>query len=108
MGDPTPPTPVPPPLPVLTGARPGDEGLLDEGPCLFYYRLSYRRRFLRTLYFAPLNVAFLILPMRPPWSEWRLVLFVLAMVGSAVQAGIEYRRWQQRKRAQEAAQAGPC
>jgi hypothetical protein len=77
---------VSPPLPVLHG-RPGNVPV-DEGFCLSYYRLSYRRKFIRTLwcfYFIPL--LFLI----PVESRGGLIPFVLGVL--ALQALYNFVRW---------------
>lgn len=81
------------PPPVLTGTQP-DQDLVDEGFCYLYWRLSYRRRFIRTLWATPLNLGIFLLPASEYPFRVRLVLFILSLVGSAWQAIYNYRKWQ--------------
>jgi hypothetical protein len=62
---------------------------VDEGFCLFYFHLSYRRKFLRTLWvlvFSPI-LWFLPLPDRGIW-------FAVTLVMGIVQAAHNYWKWQ--------------
>jgi hypothetical protein len=100
------PPPVPPPLPVLTGARPsarrpGDDELIDQGPCLVYRRLSHRRRFWRTVYLFPANFVIFVLP--DLTRAGKIIIFALSVVVWAIQAGAEYAAWQREKQARAAA-----
>lgn len=85
-----------PPLPVLQGIPQTKEGLIDEGFCLLYYRLSYRRRFLRDLKLTPLCFIIFVLPQIPgfyltPASRFGTFLFLLMVSG--VSAIYNFRKW---------------
>ena len=61
---------------------------VDEGICLPYYRLSYRRKFIRTLWVFPfsLGILFVNLPYREVWFAVSIVLGIL-------QAVYNYWKW---------------
>ncbi len=61
---------------------------VDEGLCLSYYHLSYRRKFIRTLWvlvFSPI-LLFLDLP-------YRGILFTAAIITGILQAAYNYWKW---------------
>ena len=63
---------------------------VDEGFCLGYYRLSYRRKFIRTLWgmlFAPILLFLASLPHRELW-------FAAAILTGILQAIYNYWKWQ--------------
>ncbi len=78
------------------------KGGVDQGFCLSYWHLSYRRKFIRTLWNWPFAVALLVaaiaLDWRPigleyPWDHIALLVFV--SIGSIVQAVYTRRKWRQ-------------
>lgn len=74
-----------------TGVVIDDDGLIDQGTCLIYYRLSYRRRIIRSLWMtllSPLLLLLILLPGFPP--AFPVSLFVFSVVGSLLQAAWNY------------------
>lgn len=91
-----------PPLPVLIGNNKPIREPLIEGPCTFYYRLSYRRRFLRDLKLVP-PVLLVLLPAicfspRPAQILFAICLAV-CVLASAISLSYNYLHWQKEKRA---------
>ncbi len=81
---------------------------LDKGFCLLYKQLSYRRKFIRTLW----TIAFLPLLLFLPQllsssvngSEYFRWLFVLTILIGAAQAVYNYQKWKQEEHKQTAQQ----
>jgi hypothetical protein len=85
-------------------------GGVDRGPCFSYWRLSYRRKFLRTVWMATAVLAFMIFfqVIGFPWKwgvprdsdaereQWLLIGLVAVLAG--VQAGYNYLRWKRGRR----------
>jgi hypothetical protein len=68
---------------------------VDQGPCLTYWSLSYRRRLVRDLWSIPIFVLMAIwLIYRHPSSWWWLLLVPVAL-GSTV---YNYFQWQRLER----------
>lgn len=90
-------TPQPLPAPVLVGnASNQAPPPIDKGFCYLYYRLSYRRKLIRTLWLAPFLLLIPLLPAPlPPFSRSvTLFLFALLVVTGVIQAGYNYIKWQ--------------
>ena len=66
-------------------------GGIDKGYCLEYFQLSYRRKFIRTLWLLPFSFIMLVLPY-PHWFQW--LSFCLTLVLGLVQGVYSYRKWQ--------------
>ena len=72
------------------------KGGVDIGPCHNYWRLSYRRKFIRTLWMVPFAIAVVLGAVAfnwrplgiPPWAF--AVLFTFMFVA---QVGYNYVRW---------------
>ena len=62
---------------------------IDEGFCFLYFRLSYRRKFIRTLWVLPIAPVILFLPL-PKASWW----FAAVLVTGLLQAGYNFIKWQ--------------
>ncbi|MGC4047472.1 MAG: hypothetical protein QM758_27060 [Armatimonas sp.] len=74
------------------------DGLIDQGPCVVYFMLSYRRRIIRSLWMAllsPLLLLMLLLPGYPP--EMAVYLFIFSVVGSLLQALWNYAVFRNRQ-----------
>ena len=73
------------------------QGGCDKGFCLNYGKLSYRRKFLRTVWMTVfgLSVAACVLTTRPA-SRTSLTFTLLAILTliALAQAGYNYQRWQ--------------
>ena len=75
---------------------------VDKGFELFYYNLSHRRRFIRTIWIALLGIPmvdfmFYLVRRVPPhiyysWKSIIIVNIVLIIIG-AIQAIYEYKKW---------------
>lgn len=75
-----------------------DNGYVDKGFELLYYKLSYRRRFIRTLWLIPWIILILF------WFYWLdtpAYILVPMAVGFAVveyiQAFVNYKKWKEEK-----------
>jgi hypothetical protein len=86
---------------------------IDQGPCFFYARLSYRRKFIRTCWFSPAALLLLIVLQASgylPDSLWDyglrhaaigwLLIGIFALLFLA-QGHYTYWRWRQILRAAE-------
>lgn len=67
---------------------------IDKGFEPIYWNLSYRRKFIRTLWMIP----FVILAIMLIWATWKSVLitsiFAVAMIcGEIIQASYTYKKW---------------
>jgi hypothetical protein len=84
---------------------------VDQGPCFIYWRLSYRRRFLRDRWSLPASLLFLVLLMLSgvprlfaervglPWQDrWGWWYVVGCAVLSLFQTAYNYARWQREAR----------
>jgi hypothetical protein len=72
---------------------------IDRGHCFSYFRLSYRRKFLRTLMLAPVFWLLVFMPsgwIFPGLSGWMAALMLQALSG--LQAGYNYVRWRREER----------
>jgi len=71
----------------------------DKGFELRYWRLSYRRKFIRALWIAPAVLLFLLFP-----AEYAILgiprndLIVVVLVLAAIQAAFNYHKWKQEER----------
>ena len=61
----------------------------DEGFCLSYYHLSYRRKFIRTLWLLLFSPLLLFLPPIP----YRETVLAFILVTGILQAVYNYRKW---------------
>lgn len=75
-----------------------DKGYVDKGFELNYYKLSYRRRFIRTLWLIPWIILILI------WFYWldtpAYILVPMAVcfaVVEYIQAFVNYKKWKEEK-----------
>jgi hypothetical protein len=78
-------------------------GGCDRGFCVTYYKLSYRRKFIRTIWMFVIGVALIagLLFMRPAALQKPVYVFVPATILTLVfvlQAGYTYSKWQAEKR----------
>ena len=68
---------------------------VDKGMAINYYRLSYRRKLMRTIYSAPLILAALIFIFN--FAEWPVPLYLtfclLVIVGFILQVLYNYYKW---------------
>ncbi len=68
---------------------------VDQGPALNYYRLSYRRKMIRTLWNAP--IILLVIPFLYFAADWSLAgaigFGLIAFVGFSLQYFYNYSRW---------------
>jgi hypothetical protein len=71
-------------------ARPSVRGV-DRGFCFSYWRLSYRRKFLRTLMLAPMGWVLAAFPPVLGLPGWVVAIAVSAMGG--LQAAYNYVQW---------------
>ena len=71
-------------------------GLTDQGPEYWYFKVSHRRRFWRTVYMAPLCVVIFFLPTVGDFVAWQVGLLITVLY--LVQLGYEYYKWQEEKR----------
>lgn len=85
-------------LNLLEKVEKGDKGYVDKGFQINYYKLSYRRRFIRTLWLIPWMVLILF------WLYWLdtpAYIWVPMAVGFAVveymQAFVNYKKWKEEK-----------
>lgn len=86
------------PLPVLAGnPPPAKPELIDQGFCLLYYRLSYRRRFWRDIFFTPLTLILPFLPFSAVSYLERVLLFALMVAITVGSAWYNYDQWQKTK-----------
>jgi lipopolysaccharide export LptBFGC system permease protein LptF len=68
----------------------------DKGFELNYYNLSYRRKFIRTLWCIPLAIFAVLLSYFAGFSQIVLVLMsIIFLVVIAVQAGYNYKKWKE-------------
>lgn len=97
--NPHPESPSSAPLPVLVGNRsPQQSGLIDEGFCLEYFRLSYRRRFWRDITGAPIVILLLFTPLFRASNTERILLIALSVIVTIGMAYYNYHHWQKTKR----------
>lgn len=69
-------------------------GGIDKGFCVNYWRLSYRRKFLRDLWVGALVcILLVVLSQLLKWENLGMLLATLFAVG-LVSAGYNYRQWQ--------------
>ena len=78
------------------------KGGVDHGFCFSYWSLSYRRKFIRTMWQFPFFVALVPAAIAFDWrplgfeSPWEhIALAVLVAVGFPVQLYFTHRKWQQ-------------
>jgi hypothetical protein len=78
-------------------------GGCDRGFCLTYYKLSYRRKFIRTIWMFAIGAVIIagLLVMRP--EAWQKPMYVVVPASVLtlvflVQAGYTYSKWQAEKR----------
>lgn len=76
-----------PPLPILVGSE--KNAPVDQGFCLVYFRLSYRRKLIRTLWTLAFSLIILFLP-----APRAGLLFSATLLIGLIQAGYNYVRWQ--------------
>ncbi len=74
------------------------KGGIDQGFCLSYWRLSYRRKFLRTVWtiaLAPILIAPLAFA---DWEPHYLLFWAVVLAAvSGAQLHYTYRKWQQER-----------
>ncbi len=71
---------------------------IDKGFELMYFRLSYRRKFLRTLWFSPGIFIFYPGVFTPMPSLGNMPVFLLMLVITVAQAGFNLYMWRTRER----------
>lgn len=76
--------------------RSGEKEKIDKGFSFSYWRLSYRRKFIRTLWFIPLAVLVIIL-VHAAYRSYVITLvsgvFILAVI--LTQAIYNYKKWKE-------------
>ena len=76
--------------------RSGEKEKIDKGFSFSYWRLSYRRKFMRTLWFIPLAVLVIIL-VQAAYRSYMLTfvsgVFILAVI--LAQAIYNYKKWKE-------------
>ena len=73
-----------------------DEGYVDKGFQLNYYKLSYRRRFIRTLWVIPWIISILILFYLLHTPAYILVPMAIGFgVMEYIQAFVNYKKWKE-------------
>lgn len=76
-----------------------ENGLVDKGFELVYYNLSYRRRFIRSLWCIPWTIAILALIQ---WvfgfSIFLSICGIVSVIGFIAQAAYNHRKWKQEER----------
>ena len=76
-----------------------EQGNVDKGFELLYYKLSYRRRFIRTLWLTPWTVLVLFLNY---WVDMPIYILVPMAVGLIlviyIQASYNYKKWKEEKK----------
>lgn len=67
---------------------------IDKGIELFYWKLSYRRKFIRTLWMIPLD-AVVVIGFHTTYQSYPLTCVIAAAVGivTFIQAVYNYRKW---------------
>lgn len=70
----------------------------DKGFQVSYWKLSYRRKFLRTLWMTPIIIAAIILIYFYNSNGLYLIVACLAFVSFIVQLAYNYIKWQAEKR----------
>ena len=68
------------------------KGGIDQGRCVSYWKLSYRRKFIRTIWIFAIGLAVMLI-LQIHW-----IVIVIFSIGDFVQAGYNYYRWQMEKR----------
>jgi len=72
---------------------------IDKGFCLQYSKLSYRRKFIRTLWMIPgIGFMFLIPASYVLFGMQRNIWIVLAVLTTIVQAVFTYKKWKEEAR----------
>lgn len=68
---------------------------LDTGFALFYYKLSYRRKMIRTLWSIPIIIICLIIIfLTPAWNfQLRLIIISLLLLSFLLQLAYNYYMW---------------
>ena len=78
------------------------KGGVDQGICFDYWRLSYRRKFIRTLWYIPFFVAFMAAAiafdwrprwLEPPWEHVAGVVFLAVLFPAKLY--YTHRKWRQ-------------
>lgn len=62
---------------------------VDQGSCLVYNKLSYRRKLIRTLWVVPFCVLLLMLPDFPNRGIW----LSLTLITGVLQGVYNYQKW---------------
>jgi hypothetical protein len=85
---------------VSVGVRSAPKEKVDKGFCLDYWRLSYRRKLIRSLWCIPF--ALLVVPLMPYSSGWARSLYerlgpwaigALLLAACSIQVGYNYYMW---------------
>lgn len=71
----------------------------DKGFQLNYWKLSYRRKFFRTLWLTPICVIVLLLLYAANPQEWYLGVLVLVFIVNIIQLAYTYTKWKAEERA---------
>ena len=72
------------------------EEKVDKGFEFVYYNLSYRRRFIRTLWLIPVECLVLVLIGNVFEFKVILILAIIALlVGAFIQATYNYKKWKE-------------
>lgn len=75
---------------------------VDKGFELQYYKLSYRRRFIRTLWMIPFAIIAVFLCYVLGFSEWSvLILAIVLAIITIVQALHNYKMWKSEEQSKE-------
>lgn len=74
---------------------------IDKGFSLSYWKLSYRRKFFRTLWLTPVWMVVILLLFHKQSFEVVLILEIIIVVSSGVQLLYTYKKWQDEERARQ-------
>ncbi|SFM10079.1 hypothetical protein [Salibacterium qingdaonense] len=78
-------------------------GKVDSGKAIIYYRLSYRRRMIRSLWTMPVGMVILVGLYFVPGMTMNatLILAALFIIASAIEIGHSYMKWKKTSAASE-------
>lgn len=78
----------------LENYKPIEDNSIDQGFCLLYKKLSYRRKFLRGIwFFIPLQIYAGYLLLARDFNNFQLVVFAFIEIIILFQLFINYKKW---------------